>query len=65
MDGLPRNPRANIYESLQVGQMTKLPLALKLRYKLVALLFITRPRLCRSPRLPDASPAIAPRVRRH
>jgi hypothetical protein len=32
-DGLPRNLRVNIYESLWVGQMTKLPLALKLRYK--------------------------------
>jgi hypothetical protein len=32
-DGLPRNHRFNIYESLRVGQMTKLPLALKLRYK--------------------------------
>jgi hypothetical protein len=33
MDGLPRNPRAFIYEFLWVGWMTKLPLALKLRYK--------------------------------
>jgi hypothetical protein len=33
MDGLPRNPRAIYMESLWVGQMTKLPLALKLRYK--------------------------------
>jgi hypothetical protein len=32
-DGLPRNAGVNIYESLWVGQMTKLPLALKLRYK--------------------------------
>jgi hypothetical protein len=32
-DSLPRNPRVNIYESLWVGQMIKLPLALKLRYK--------------------------------
>jgi hypothetical protein len=32
-DGLPRNPRVNIYESLWVGKMTKLALALKLRYK--------------------------------
>jgi hypothetical protein len=32
-DGLPRNPRVNIYESLWVGQKTKLHLALKLRYK--------------------------------
>jgi hypothetical protein len=29
-DGLLRNPRVNIYESLWVEQMTKLPLALKL-----------------------------------
>jgi hypothetical protein len=33
MDGLPRNPGGNIYMSLRVGQITKLPLALKLRYK--------------------------------
>jgi hypothetical protein len=32
-DSLPRNPKVNIYESLWVGQMTKLPLAFKLRYK--------------------------------
>ena len=31
-DGLPRNPRANIYEFLWVGQMTKLPLELEMRY---------------------------------
>jgi hypothetical protein len=33
MDSLPIKPRANIYESLWVGRMTKLPLALQLRYK--------------------------------
>jgi hypothetical protein len=32
-DGLPRKPRVNIHESFWVGEMTKLPLALKLRYK--------------------------------
>jgi hypothetical protein len=54
---LPRNPRVNIYESIWVGKMTKLPLALKLRYKPlkgqighVALFFIARPHLRRSPR---------------
>jgi hypothetical protein len=32
-DSLPKNPSVNIYESLWVGKMTKLPLALKLRHK--------------------------------
>jgi hypothetical protein len=68
---LPRNPRVNIYESLWAGQKTKLPLALRLprnpsgEIGHVALLFITRPRLHHSPRPPNASPAIPPRVRRH
>jgi hypothetical protein len=33
MDGLPTNPRSIIYEFLWFGRMTKIPLALKLRYK--------------------------------
>jgi hypothetical protein len=30
---LPKNPRVNIYKFLWVRQITKLPLARKLRYK--------------------------------
>jgi hypothetical protein len=33
MDELPRNPRAIYMKSLWVGQKTKLPLELKMRYR--------------------------------
>jgi hypothetical protein len=69
MDGLPRKPYSYIYEPLWVRQMTKLPLALKLKIQTpqgqighVILVFNARPRLRRSPHPPDASPAILPRV---
>jgi hypothetical protein len=51
--------------------MTKLPLGLEMRYTpqgqhgQVALLFITRPHLCRSLCPPDANPAIPPHVYQH
>jgi hypothetical protein len=69
MDGLPGNPRSNIYES-PPGQAKEhttpstytTPVG-KIGH--VALLFIARSCRCRRPHPPYASPAIPPRVRRH
>jgi hypothetical protein len=68
MDEWPWNPRAIYMKSLQVGQMTKLPLEHKIRYTQdgqVTILFIGRPRLRCSLCPSDKSPAIPSRVPRH